>query len=68
MSDISIKRASVVEMRKQLKIVDSMKKWGMRFVAVPVLNDADFLYLSSMALVRMNTLEKVIEKYGEQNE
>ena len=68
MSDISIKRASVVEMRKQLKIVDSMAKSGMRFVAVPVLNDLDFLYLSSMVQVRLDKLEKEVEKEEDKNE
>lgn len=68
MNNISTKKASNLEMRQQREIVDYMTKRGMRFVAVPVLNDADFLYLSSLVRVRLDALEKQAEKEKNESE
>ena len=68
MSNVSTKKASSVELRKQREIVDYMTKRGMRFVAVPVLNDADFLYLSSLVRVRLDALVKQSEKEEDESE
>ena len=68
MNNISTKKASNLEMRQQREIVDYMTKRGMRFVAVPVLNDADFLYLSSLVRVRLDALVKKTEKEEDESE
>ena len=62
MGNISLTKANPVETRKQLEIVNTMVKHGMRFVAVPVLGDEDFLYLSSIVKVRIAKLEKAAEE------
>ena len=62
MGNISVTKANPVETRKQLEIVNTMVKHGMRFVAVPVLGDEDFLYLSSIVKVRIAQLEKAAEE------
>ena len=68
MNNISTKKASAIEMRKQREIVDYMTKRGMRFVVVPVLNDADFLYLSSLVRVRLDALVKQTGKEEDESE
>ena len=67
MEKISVEKANPVETRKQLEIVNSMVKNGMRFVAVPVLGDDDFLYLASIVKVRIAQLEKAAEEGENEN-
>mgnify|MGYP003622720532 CR=1 FL=1 len=67
MRNISVTKANPVETRKQLEIVNAMVKHGMRFVAVPVLGDDDFLYLASIVKVRIAQLEKAAEEGENEN-
>ena len=67
MGKISVTKANPVETRKQLEIVNTMVKHGMRFVAVPVLSDQDFLYLASIVKVRIAQLEKTAEEEENEN-
>lgn len=67
MGKISVTKANPVETRKQLEIVNTMVKHGMRFVAVPVLGDEDFLYLASIVKVRIARLEKAAEEEENEN-
>ena len=67
MGNISVTKANPVETRKQLEIVNAMVKHGMRFVAVPVLGDDDFLYLASIVKVRIAQLEKAAEEGENEN-
>lgn len=52
-----MKRASPVEMRRAMEIVDEFRRSGILFVAVPVLNENDRRRLSWLAGAR---LEKII--------
>lgn len=51
-------RASPVEMRKALEMVETFKQYGILFVAVPVLNADDHIALVSDVSNRLIKLEQ----------
>ncbi|WP_156948384.1 DUF1382 family protein [Marinobacterium jannaschii] len=51
-----MERANPVHMRQALEVVDGLKKSGVQFVALPVLNDADHAALIAQLQER---LEKI---------
>lgn len=51
-------RASPVEMRKVLAIVETMKQAGVLFVPMPVLNQEDHEHLLTQMSMRLNQIEK----------
>lgn len=56
-----MERCSPVEMRKSLEVVESFKNAGIRFVAIPVLNDDDYLDKQIMAIKAFEQLVKQLE-------
>ncbi|MCP4365446.1 MAG: DUF1382 family protein [Planctomycetes bacterium] len=55
-------RATPVQMRQSLEIVDQFKKAGIRFVPMPVINDADFSVRSNEMRERLDTIACLAEK------
>lgn len=61
MSDISTTRCSPVQMRKILVMVETMRRAGMEFVPVPVLNDQDRDKLMSIMAERLGAIAAFAE-------
>lgn len=53
-----MKRATPVEMRKCLEAVQTLKKYGIRFVPIPSLDDIDQEALKVEMVRRLELLEK----------
>lgn len=51
-------RASPVEMRKALEIVDAFKRAGVLFVPMPVLDEADRLQMVGQMQGRIDAIER----------
>ena len=60
-------RASVVELRKSLVMVDELKSIGIDFVPVPVMNKEDKAYLVGLVQQRLSLLEKEAENEPDKN-
>jgi len=56
MSTVTIERASPVQMRKCLKLVDQMKHAGIAFMPIPIIEDVDVLY--NELVRKMDVIEK----------
>jgi len=54
-------KATPVQMRVQLEIVDSFKKAGLRFVPMPAFDDDDYDKLVSQMAKRLDKIEKEAE-------
>jgi len=61
MTAITTARCSPVQMRQALELVDMMRKAGMEFVPVPVLNPADRERLMIIMADRLTKIEAAIE-------
>jgi len=57
-----IERASPVEMRKTLEIVDEFKKAGIKFIPIPILSEDDSKLLGAIMLKQMEQLDKEFDK------
>ena len=55
-----MERATPVQMRDSLEMANALKMSGLRFVPIPVLDDADFAKLSTMLLQRLEEIEKTL--------
>ncbi|MDH5185227.1 MAG: DUF1382 family protein [Gammaproteobacteria bacterium] len=53
-------KATPTDMRKALEAVDALKKAGILFVPMPVLNDKDHSELQTQLLTRMVKLEAAL--------
>lgn len=53
-----MERASPVEMRRSLEIVEVFKKVGLRFVPMPVTSDAEFQVTSAEMQRRLDEIER----------
>jgi hypothetical protein len=54
-------RASPIDLRKVLAMVDALTKAGILFVPMPVLNDADHAELAAKAAARLEQLAQEAE-------
>ncbi|WP_018609527.1 DUF1382 family protein [Uliginosibacterium gangwonense] len=54
-------RATPIEMRKALEAVEIMKRAGLRFVPMPVLNEQDHQALAAQVQERLNTILAEVE-------
>ncbi len=55
-------KCSPVDMRKTLLIVDEMKKSGIRFVPIPVLNDDDLNALTNLMYDKLNLIKDSVAR------
>jgi hypothetical protein len=55
-----MEKASVIEMRQSLEIVEEFKKYGIRFVPVPVLDAFDYAAIMKMS---ENILKAMINEF-----
>lgn len=60
-----MEKTTPIEMRKQLEMVDAMKRAGIGFVPMPVLDDADREELMNEMFSRLDKLEIIVQKGGE---
>ncbi|MFA7099981.1 MAG: DUF1382 family protein [Eubacteriales bacterium] len=51
-------KTTPVQMRKSLEMVDALKKAGIRFVPIPVLNDTDFEMNVAILKAKLNKMER----------
>jgi len=58
--EATMERATPVQMRDSLQMANALKMSGLRFVPIPVLDDADFSKLSTMLLQRLEEIEKTL--------
>ena len=63
-----MKRADPAEMRKIMKVVESMKRSGILFVPIPVMNETDHITLLDTLKGRMDHLVKKAEKTAKAEE
>jgi len=54
-----MKRATPVEMRQSLEIVEELKKAGIRFVAIPVINNAEYMQRMQELNSALGRMEKI---------
>lgn len=54
-------KATPVELRRSLELVEAMKKAGIGFIPIPILNEKDRLELYSMLNDRLCKIEKESE-------
>lgn len=60
-----MKKATPIEMRKQLEMVDAMKRAGIKFVPMPALDGTDREELINEMFSRLDKLEIIVQKGGE---
>lgn len=53
-----MERCSPVKMRNALEMVDALKKGGIEFVPIPVLNDDDYKILMALLNDKLTIIEK----------
>jgi hypothetical protein len=51
-------KATPVQMRKSLEMVEGLKQAGIRFVPIPVLNDTDFKINVAILKAKLNKIER----------
>ncbi|WP_138725710.1 DUF1382 family protein [Pseudomonas lactis] len=56
-----MKRASPVQLRQSLEMADTIVKHGIRFVCMPVVDEADGVNLSSQAAERLERMALIAE-------
>jgi hypothetical protein len=56
-----VNRASPVELRKALEVANALTKAGIRFVCMPVCDEADHANLAGQAAERLERIATVIE-------
>lgn len=56
-----MKRASPVQLRQSLEMANTMVKHGIRFVCMPVVDEADGMNLASQAAERMERIASIAE-------
>ncbi|BBP51225.1 hypothetical protein PHLH3_08510 [Pseudomonas sp. St386] len=56
-----MKRASPVQLRQALDAADGLAKAGVRFVCVPVIDEADAMNLASQAAQRLERMALIAE-------
>ena len=56
-----MERATPVQMRKSLEVVEVFKKAGLRFVPIPVIDEADFLAQTAELNKRLETIEQMCD-------
>ena len=55
-------RATPVQLRDALMVADIYAKAGIRFVAVPVVDEADFASMTNQAIDRLDKIEKLAKE------
>jgi hypothetical protein len=55
-----MERATPVQMRDSLQMANALKMSGLRFVPIPVFDDADFSKFSELLLQRLEEIEKTL--------
>jgi len=60
-----MKRASPVQLRQSLEVANGLVKAGVRFVCVPVIDEADAMNLAGQAAQRLERLMYVDKAKGE---
>ena len=56
-----MKRASPIQLRQSIDVANVMVKHGVRFVCMPVVDEADFLNLASQAAERLERIALIAE-------
>ena len=56
-----MKRANPAQLRQSLEMANTMVKHGIRFVCIPVVDEADGMNLASQAAERMERLAVIAE-------
>lgn len=56
-----MKRANPAQLRQSLEMANAMVKHGIRFVCMPVVNEADCLNLASLATERLERMALIAE-------
>jgi hypothetical protein len=56
-----MKRANPAQLRKSLEVANSLVKYGIRFVCMPVVDEADCLNLASQATERLERMALIAE-------
>lgn len=56
-----MKRASPVQLRQSLEVANTMVKHGIRFVCMPVIDEADAMNLASQAAERLERMALIAE-------
>ncbi len=57
-----MKKATPVEMRKALETVEALKKSGINFVAIPVVDDSDYNYLVGLLMSQLEKMEGMTDE------
>lgn len=57
-----MQRATPIQTRQSLQIVEELKKAGMRFVPIPVLDDEDFEKLTTELKKKLEKIEQFARK------
>ena len=64
-----MQKATPIQMRESLQIVDELKRAGIRFVPMPVVDDADFMDRMIEVTYKLDEIEKIanqsVESDGE---
>ena len=60
-----MKRANPAQLRQAIDMANTMVKHGIRFVCMPVVDEADCLNLASQATERLERLAVIAEAGGE---
>lgn len=58
---MKMNRATLVEMRKSLELVEALKQAGIRFVPVPVFDDKDHAFFATTMARRLEKMERIAE-------
>lgn len=56
-----MKRANPAQLRQSLEVANSLVKYGIRFVCMPVVDEADGVNLSSQAAERLERMALIAE-------
>lgn len=59
-----MKRANPAQLRQSLEVANTMVKHGIRFVCMPVVDEADGVNLSSQAAERLERMALIAESGG----
>lgn len=56
-----MERATPVQMRQGLEIVERLKRAGIRFVPIPVFNNEDYKEMMEKLICRIDMIEKAVQ-------